>query len=239
MQRKLLYFAVKYTGNYDKITKALKSKEIVGNVQYEGEYITIVDSNYPKSLLKLHKPPYVIFYKGDIDLLNSQCVSVVGSRAACEYGITNTVKLISHIGHKNTIVSGLALGIDAWAHKSALNNNFKTIAVLGSGIDYIYPFRNKRIYESIVENGLIISEFPGLTKPKPYYFPFRNRLIAALGDCLYVMQASMRSGTLLTVNEALELNKEIFVLPYRVDDVEGLGCNWLILQGANILIDNE
>lgn len=239
MQTKLLYYAVKYVGNYDKITQALKLDENVEYIEYRGKYITILDDCYPKSFLNLHKPPYVIFYKGDIKLLNSHCVSVVGSRRASGYGLSNTMKLVKNVGVDYTIVSGMALGIDACAHKSALDNKYKTIAVLGSGIDYIYPYKNKDIYNDILVNGLIISEFPGNTKPKPYFFPFRNRLIAALGSKLYVMQAGMRSGTLLTVNEALELNKEIYVLPYRIDDSEGLGCNWLILQGANILIDND
>ncbi|NLC34459.1 MAG: DNA-protecting protein DprA [Erysipelothrix sp.] len=240
MKRRLLYYTIKYKADYTKISKAIMNNEPFKNIESTCQYITICDADYPDRLRELVKPPYVLFYKGNIEILNDAAVSIVGSRDAIDYAIEKTKSCIMNMNDDIVIVSGLAKGIDATAHQTALQSNRKTIAVLGCGIDYIYPYSNRDLYHTICTsfNGLVISEFYGDLKPKPYYFPYRNRIIAALGEKLYVMQASLRSGTLHTVNEALELNREIYVLPYRTNDEFGIGCNYLIQQGANIIFDN-
>lgn len=237
MRSKLLALTIKYQADYNKISQALSTGESIAETDYPGKYITYLDPEYPQKLLALKKPPYVLFYKGDISLLKTASVSIVGSRRATAYASAWTKKFTSLLVSDYTIVSGLALGIDAIAHKSALAAGGKTIAVLGCGIDYIYPYQNRELFLEIEKSGLIISEFYGNLKPKPYYFPYRNRLVAALGQALYVMQAGLRSGTLTSASEALELNRDIYVLPYPLDCPEGIGCNILIQEGANILFD--
>ncbi len=235
MRETILYYVLKYDGHYDKITKALKQKETVKSIPYSGSYITCLDEEYPKQLFDLKKPPYILFYKGNLDLLKMDCISVIGSRNAIQYAKDETEFLIKAM-QDVCIVSGMAKGIDTKAHESAVNNKLKTIAILGSGIDYVYPYENKALYQYLCTDHLVISEYPGKIKPKPYFFPFRNRIIAALSTKLYVMQANFKSGTLLTVNDALECNRDIYVLPYRKNEKEGEGCLQLIEQGANIIL---
>ncbi len=240
MRHKILAYSLKYDGNYDKIVRAIRRNETYEKPVYKGNYITLGEKDYPKSLMQLLKPPLILYYKGDISLLSRKCVSIVGSRRAKSYGIQETRKLVNSLSSDVVIVSGMALGIDSVAHNSAIGNSHKTIAVLGSGINYVYPKSNQHLYTKLCQHHLVISEYPDYTTPKPYFFPFRNRIIAALGECLYVMQASMKSGTMLSVNDALDLNKEVYVLPYRINDIDGEGCNYLIQQGANILMyENE
>lgn len=238
MRERILYYAIKYEGNYDKIHKAILRKERVGSLSYDGQYVIKGDTDYPQRLLELNKPPYVLFYKGDLSLLHKNCVSIVGSRNSCSYARQSTEALIQRMAH-TCIVSGMARGIDTSAHKYAIMYRHHTIAVLGSGIDVIYPKSNTDLYYYLVKHHLVISEYPNGVVPKPYFFPFRNRIIAALSDHVYVMQAGLRSGTLLTVNDALELDREIYVLPYRVDDRDGSGCNMLIQQGANMIMSED
>lgn len=239
MRERILYFSIKYAGNYDKILSAINSNRPHEAVEYNGNYLTIIDEHYPKRLLALNKPPLILYYHGNITLLERKAVSIVGSRNAQTYASEQTNKLIKSFKEDLVIVSGMAKGIDSVAHISAIKNGLKTIAVLGSGINYVYPKANQQLYTNLCANHLVISEFPNITVPKPYFFPFRNRIIAALGLELYVMQANIKSGTMLTVNEALELNRDIYVLPYRIDDQHGAGCNLLIEQGANIILTNS
>lgn len=238
MRNQILYYAIKYSGDYHKIKNALIKKEYYKKIKCKDKFITIVDKNYPKKLKMLKKPPLIIFYKGDIRLLNKAAIAVVGSRKMSSYGCYYTKEIVRNLSKKYVIVSGLAAGIDAQAHISAIKHG-RTIAVLGCGINYIYPKSNKSLFKKIEENNLIISEYPSQIKPKPYFFPFRNRIIAALGNSVIVSQAKIKSGTMLTVNEALELNKDIYVLPHRIDDYAGSGCNYLIQQGANVILIDD
>ena len=238
MRNKVLYYAVKYDGDYGKIVRAINNDEPYKKINSVPKFITIFDNSYPKKLKALKKPPIILFYKGDIDLLNRESIGIVGSRKISHYGATYTKIIVSKLKQDFVIVSGLAAGIDACAHREAISGG-KSIAVLGSGINYIYPKSNTNLYNLMKNDNLIISEYPDMVKPKPYFFPFRNRIIAALSKSIVVTQASMRSGTMLTVNEGLELNKSIYVLPYRIDDLDGTGCNYLIQQGANVLLIDE
>lgn len=225
--------AIHYEGDYHKIKKAISRKEVIPKYHSKFSYLCIGDENYPKRLYDLKTPPYVLFYIGNIDLLNTESVSVVGSRKPSVYAKKMTQIMVHNLKQKYTIVSGLAKGIDAISHHSALD--FSTIAVLGCGIDVIYPKCNILLFKELKQNHLILSEYPQGIQPKPYFFPFRNRIIAALSERLYVMSAALRSGTMTTVNEALSINRHVLCLPHPIDDLSGIGCNQLILEGADIL----
>jgi len=199
-------------------------------------YYSIFDEGYPKRLLETADAPIGLFVKGTLPEEDELTVSVVGTRRHSYYGEKQTkefCKMIAGLGVP--IISGMAKGIDGIAQKTAIASGGKTYAVLGCGVDVCYPEEHFKLYEQIPQHGGIISEyFPG-TQPTAGLFPQRNRIISALGDILLVMEAREKSGTLITVDMALEQGKEIWVLPGRVDDVLSVGCNRLIAQGAYIL----
>ena len=228
MDRNLLIaYSLYYEGDYQKIIKAIEAEESVPLLECLNNAITIYDKEYPSSLLDLNLPPLVLYYKGNLELLRKPAIGVVGSRTPCDYALKATELLVRNNSDK-VIVSGLAKGIDACSHENA----HETIGVLGCGIDYIYPYNNYHLFKEIEKNGLIISEYPGMVKPLSYHFPFRNRIIAGLSDRVYIMQSSPRSGTMTTVNETLELGKDIRVLPYSIFSEAGRHNNHLIYEGA-------
>lgn len=231
----LIRLAIKYEGNYFQIKKAIEKKEKVDSNIVIQQAITIVDKQYPKELLDLKYPPFVLFYRGNIELLKMEKIAVVGSRKITEYGKKATEEVVKMLKEKYVVVSGLAKGIDSIAHYNAS----KTIAVLGNGLNVLYPYENKQLYEMLFDKQLVISEYPQNVSPNKFNFPFRNRIIAGLSKAVIVTQAAEKSGTMLTVNEALMLNKEIYCIPYRYDDEAGSGCNLLIQQGANIIFKNN
>ena len=199
-------------------------------------YYSIFDEDYPKRLLKTADAPMGLFVKGGLPGEDELTVSVVGTRKHSYYGEKQTMEFCKMLaGMGVPVISGMARGIDGIAQKTAIANGSKTYAVLGCGVDVCYPEEHIRLYEQIPQYGGIISEyFPG-TQPAAGLFPLRNRIISALGDILLVMEAREKSGTLITVDMALEQGKEIWVLPGRVDDALSVGCNRLIGQGAYIL----
>ena len=233
MREYLKDLSMHYDGDYQKIAKAVQSRQQVPHYKSDYPYICIGDKLYPKRLYDLDQAPFVLFYIGNIELLEKDSVSVVGSREPSSYALVSTRKLVNHLKKEYCIVSGLAKGIDACAHQSSLD--FSTIAVLGCGIDVIYPKCNEHLFNAMKKSQLILSEYPQGVKPKRYFFPFRNRIIASLSDRLYVMSATKRSGTMTTVNEALALNRHVLVLPHPLGLKSGEGCNHLILEGADIL----
>lgn len=199
-------------------------------------YYSIFDEGYPKRLRKTADAPMGLFVKGSLPKEEELTVSVVGTRKHSYYGEKQTrefCRMIAGLGVP--IISGMARGIDGIAQKTAIECNTATYAVLGCGVDICYPEEHLKLYGQIPQCGGIISEyFPG-TQPAAGLFPLRNRIISALGDVLLVMEAREKSGTLITVDMALEQGKEIWVLPGRVDDALSVGCNRLIAQGAYIL----
>lgn len=236
MREKMIRLAIKYNGDYQKILNGLKYDEEVSEDITLQDAVTMEDKEYPLSLFDLKKPPIVLFYKGNKNLLfDDNKVAVVGSRKISQYGKEMTEKVVSMLKDRFTIVSGLAKGVDSVAHYNAN----RTIAVLGNGLDIYYPYQNQQLYELLFEKQLVISEYPLGVPALRQHFPFRNRIIAALSKAVIVTQAAERSGTMLTVNEALMLNKEVYCVPYRYYDKEGAGCNWLIQQGANMVIENN
>ena len=243
MEEIILYFALKYAGDFDKIYQALERKEKVDDElkehlfkELKSKYTTIISDDYPAALKEINCPPFVLFYYGDLNLVNTKCIGVIGMRQPSDYGIEVTKTIVSKLVLENyTIVSGMALGIDAMAHQSAMNVLGKTIAVLGSGIDNCYPLKNKAIYEIMKVNQLVISEYPGNLVPKKINFPRRNRIISGLSESILVTEANERSGTMITVGHALEQGKDIYYIPSRINDSSG--CNRLIQQGAKLVMD--
>ncbi len=201
------------------------------------EEITINDNRYPNSLKQIDNPPNKLYCLGNIDLLNNVCIAIVGCRNMSKYG-EKIAKIFSEGLSKEgaTIVSGLAKGIDSVAHKYSFSNLGRTIAVLGCGIDVIYPKENENLYREIIKNdGLIISEYPLGTKPDKDNFPRRNRIISGLSCGVIVVEAKKKSGTMITVDYALNQGKDVFVIPGNIDSLNSTGTNELIKEGARMV----
>ena len=197
--------------------------------------VTCFSDDFPQNLSYIDDKPYVLFCQGDVSLLNSECMAVIGTRKASVYGRKVAKDFTAVLSEQFTIVSGLAYGIDSIAHESALEHDGKTIAVLGSGVLHIYPTSNKSLAEKIVANGgLIVSEYGLREYPAPYHFPHRNRIVSGLSHGLLVCQAPLKSGTNSTVELALEQGKDIFAVPGEIYDMGFSGNNKLIksMQGA-------
>lgn len=197
--------------------------------------VTCYSENYPKQFLDYFNYPFVLFYKGDISLINTKCVGVVGTRRVTRYGSRVTEKYCETlVANKITIVSGMAEGVDTIAHKTALKNGGKTIAVLGSGFNDIYPHSNVELAKEIAENGLLLSEYSPTTKAATYHFPVRNRIIVGLSDAVLITEAGIKSGVMHTRDYCLEYGKDMFIVPGNIDSPYSEGCNAIIksMQGA-------
>lgn len=200
--------------------------------------VFISSEKYPQKLRLIDNPPPLLYYIGDINLFDTKCVAIVGSRVSSNYGRKCAEQFSGVFAqHDICVVSGMADGIDAYAHWAALDNNGPTIAVLGGGVDVVYPQSNGRLYEEISKRGLIISEFPLAEKPQKSSFPYRNRLIAGLSDCLVVAEAGLPSGTMSTVDSALEQGKNVYAIPGSINSPTSAGTNYLIKTGALCAID--
>ncbi len=195
-------------------------------------------NNYPRRLKDIEFPPPVLYYIGDYSLVEGNNVAVIGSRSYSSYGKQCTEYFCDNFAKCDIcVVSGMAEGIDACAHWSALNNDGKTIAVLACGVDYIYPTCNTNLYNEICKNGLIISEFSISVRPQKPYFPYRNRLIVGFADCLLVTEAGMPSGTMTTVDHCLEQNKNVYAVPGSINSTASAGTNFLIKSGCICAVD--
>ncbi len=234
MRDKICAYSIKYQGDWNKIANAIKNNEPIYNVKCSYNFVTVVDENYPNKLKRLRYPPWILFYEGDLSLCEKKSIGIVGSRKASSYGIMCTKKICDTVCATHVIISGLAKGIDAYAHRFSMTHN--TIGVLGCGINITYPYENVELYEVMKKKQCIISEYPPDVPPRKHHFPWRNRIVAALSDKIAIPQAKIKSGTAITVSYALELSKEIYVIPYPLDNKEGDGCNELIYNGGNILI---
>lgn len=197
--------------------------------------LTLGDARYPQSLLDLPDAPIVLFVKGDLARLSNSALSVVGSRQATPQGLENAEAfsaLFSLSGY--SIVSGLAAGIDAAAHRGGLAGHGSTVAVVGTGLDRVYPASNRELAHEIALRGALVSEFPLGFPPRAEHFPRRNRLIAALGVGCLVVEASLGSGSLITAKQAAELGREVFAIPGSIHSPQSKGCHLLIKQGAKL-----
>lgn len=198
--------------------------------------ITFADAEYPQSLLQTPDAPPVLYVKGRLDLLNHAALAVVGSRSATAQGKTNAESFAQALSDAGlTIVSGMALGIDAAAHRGGLAGTSSTIAVVGTGLDKVYPARNRDLAHAIAEQGAIVSEFALGTPPLAANFPRRNRLISGLGRGCLVVEAAVSSGSLITARIANELGKDVFAIPGSIHSALSKGCHALIKQGAKLV----
>ncbi len=213
------------------ISREMVDKEISLVYNYNANIIFIQDTEYSKLLSTCHNAPPFLTYKGNIQLLNKNSVAIVGSRNASLAGMKITQTLSSDL-KDYVIVSGMARGIDRYAHLGAID---RSIAVLGGGIDKIYPLDNKDIYDHLIKNGLIITEYPIGSDPNPSYFHSRNRIIAGLSKATIVVEANLHSGSLITAKYALEYNRDIFAVPGCPLDSRSHGPNSLIQNGAVLI----
>ena len=201
-----------------------------------GQICLLSDAMYPELLKTIQAPPKVLFLQGRSELLHRPQLAIVGSRNPSHGGCETAEQFAHDLAKLNWVItSGLALGIDAAAHKGALKANGQTIAVLGSGLNFIYPKRNHALAKDLIENGLLLSEYPPDTPPLAPYFPARNRIINGLAVGVWVVEASLRSGSLITARHAMEEGRQVYALPGSIHNPLTKGCHYLIKQGAKLV----
>lgn len=221
--------------NYDSIRK-LQEKLCKKKIRF----IDINHGEYPEKLKRIKYHPYGIYLKGRTIIRNRPAVAVIGARNCTAYGRKNAHDISFELAANGVdIISGLARGIDSEGHWGALDAGGTTYAVMGCGVDVCYPRENIELYERILDNGSILSDYPVGTQPIGWQFPLRNRLISALADRILVVEAKEKSGSLITVEYGLEQGKDIFAVPGRVDDIMSKGCNRLIKEGAGVVTSAE
>ena len=219
---------------------AKATEDLKAHLSNDAVVILAKDPLYPQTLLSLCDAPPIISARGNVELLNSHCIGIVGARNASLNGKHFAHKLASELGQSRwTIVSGLARGIDTHAHQGALTAKTPTIAVVAGGVDNIYPQENTQLYQRIVEKGVIVSEMPFGVTPQSRHFPRRNRLISGLSEGVIIVEAANRSGSLITARYALDQGREVFAVPGSPFDPRCRGSNDLIRQGALLIQTSE
>jgi DNA processing protein len=216
--------------NWPEIDREIESAGKAGTA-----VITPADASYPRALLNIHNYPAVLYVRGTL-LENEPCIAVVGSRRASPYGKQTTFNLSRDLAMNGlTVVSGMARGIDTAAHRGTLTGKGRTIAVLGSGLDVIYPPENKELFEEIASRGAVVTEFPFGTEPLAPHFPSRNRIISGMSLGIVVVEAGEKSGSLITAGCALEQGREVFAVPGSIDSPVSKGTHYLLRQGAKLV----
>ena len=211
-------------------------------LEHDGHHLLVIDNpQYPEYLKEIHTPPPLLFVKGNPEILNDFQIGIVGSRNASRIGTDNTRSFTKHLVEQGfTITSGLALGIDGVAHQAALDSGGKTIAVVANGLDQVYPKRHIKLAREIVDSGgALISEFPCAVQPRPQYFPRRNRIISGMSQGVLVIEAALKSGSLITARYAMEQGREVFAIPGSIHNPLSKGCHSLIKQGAALVETGE
>jgi DNA processing protein len=234
----------KVEGIRSKTIKGIKEFKQIGRVERELELmrqhgvklVPFLDDAYPANLLNIYDPPPCLYVKGELRREDSRAVAVVGSRFASTYGMMVTERISRDIARRGiTIVSGMARGIDTSAHRGALSVKQRTIAVLGCGLDVTYPLENKKLKDEIASCGAVISELPMSTTPAGCNFPRRNRIISGISLGVVVVEASHRSGSLITARLALEQGRDVFAVPGSIDSLRSKGTHQLIKEGAKLV----
>jgi len=255
MKKELLpepHSAIQITGNLNTLqtpsatlSTTLQKEKISTLLQHyaanEISIITIFDPEYPVWLRNIYQPPWALFAKGDLSLLQKEPkLAVVGSRQASSYG-KNAIRLLfpALIERGIVIVSGLARGIDAAAHECAMKNGGRTIAVIAGGLYHVYPEENHQLYREMAKSQLVLSEFPPDTKPVRWHFPMRNRIISGLCAGTFIVEAKQKSGSLITANYAMNEGREVFALPGSVFNPFSTGTNEFIQHGAKMVTKAE
>ena len=203
-------------------------------------FVSQEQAEFPEKVRHIHNAPYALYYVGKLPDENRKTIAVVGARMRTAYGSQVALELTKALGQNGIqVVSGLAKGIDRDAHQGALDGGGDTYAVLGCGVNVCYPKENHFLYNKMIETGGVISEYPPDTPPAPGQFPARNRIIAALSQCVVVVEAKEKSGSLITADFAIEQGRDVYAVPGRISDSLSQGCNRLIKQGAGALISIE
>lgn len=220
--------------------QVLLEKHLENNPQFW----TPADSAYPRLLLEIPGPPPLLYYSGRVELTENQgikpTIGIVGTRNPTEYGKRWAKKITQALVDRGfSIVSGMAAGIDAVAHHTCLEANGRTIAVLGTGVDTLYPYSNRHLYQQLQQRGLIVSEYPARTQPDRGHFPARNRIIAGLCRAVLIIEAPQRSGALITARFANDFCRDVYVLPGSLDNTRALGCLSLLNSGAHVVLGIE
>ncbi|WP_428908673.1 DNA-processing protein DprA [Niallia sp. Krafla_26] len=239
-QMKQIDFTSSQTSSKNTLTD-LYSQNIMNNIlQYERLDIkttTIFDPDYPPILRETYKPPWVIYSRGNFNMLHRErLLAVVGSRLATNYG-KNAIELLfpSLIRQKYVIVSGLAIGVDAYAHATTIKLKGETIGVIAGGFNHLYPKENIPLAQEMMKNHLVISEYPPNTRPEKWHFPMRNRIIAGISHGTLVVEAKKSSGSLITANYAVQEGRDVFSIPGPISSPFSIGTNELIQQGAKLV----
>ncbi len=249
---KIFYTSEEELRNVDGITKQqvsnlLKNKNMDKLIEQYNKlrekdiyFVTKEDDEFPSSLRYIYDAPFFLYYKGKLPESHKPSIAVIGARNCTNYGKEIALHLSKELAkHQVQVISGLARGIDSYAHQGALDGGGETYGVIGCGVDNCYPSENKRLYEAILSTGGILSEYPVGTPPLPFHFPMRNRIIAGLCDAILVVEARESSGTYITVDRGLEQGKDIFAIPGRIGDSLSCGCNRLIQSGAKLIRNVE
>ena len=209
--------------------------------ELQNKQIICFDSDaYPTQLKEISSPPFILYLHGNASLLKTPQIALIGSRRCSPYGQNKAYQFAGELAQRGmTITSGLALGIDGFSHQGALDKQGNTIAVLGTGLDNIYPKRHNKLAQQIIENGLLVSEFWPSTPALPSNFPRRNRIISGLSLGIFVVEAAVKSGSLITARYAAEQNRDLFALPGSIDNPEACGCLSLIQNGAKCVMQPQ
>jgi len=223
----------------EKISAWEKSVDLAGELKRIADFgchvLISTDEQYPPSLREIYDPPLVLYVKGELTAKDRNAVAMVGSRMTTHYGIETARKLAYQLAYTGvTVVSGGARGIDTAAHQGALSGKGRTIAVLGTGINLVFPVENAELFERIAANGAIITQFPFNRPADKQSFPIRNRIVAGMTLGTVVVEANLSSGALITANFATEYGRQIFAVPGRIDSPRSKGCHDLIKKGAKL-----
>lgn len=212
--------------------------EIVFIEKYKLRPVFISDKDYPKRLLNCYDSPTLLYYKGEADLNSNKIIAIIGTRSHTEYGKQIAETLIEELREQNILViSGLAHGIDAIAHKAAIKNNLLTVGILAHGLDQVYPAQHTGLAKEMLKSGGgLLTEFRSKTKPDKHNFPSRNRIVAGMSDCTIVVETGVKGGSMITAELANNYNKDVFAFPGKVTDTKSAGCNYLIKNNKAVLL---
>lgn len=205
------------------------------------KWVTFWSDDYPKNLKNIYDPPIILYYKGTLQETDINSIAIVGTRMPTQYGKSQSLKFAQELGEKKiTVVSGMARGIDSAAHRGTIKSGGRTLAIIGSGLDVIYPPENKKLFDEISNSGAVISEYPLGTKPDAQNFPKRNRIISGISLGTLVVESKNKGGALQTASFALDQNKEVFAIPGSLGIIQSEGTNLLIQKGeAKLVKDSE
>jgi len=216
---------------------ATAEKEIEFITRYKIHPLFITDKNYPQRLLNCFDAPVLLYYRGNTPLNTSRVVSIIGTRSCTDYGKQFTEKFVADLREQQVlVVSGLAFGIDAIAHKAAVQNNLPTVGVLAHGLDCIYPPKHRNLAKDMLQNGGLLTEFRQDAKPDKHNFPRRNRIVAGMADATIVIETAIKGGSMFTAELARNYNRDVFALPGRITDSKSDGCNYLIKHNHAVLL---